>query len=67
MGNAFIDSYISYASLMWMYCRKAFNSKIEKNHFKSVYGIDDSYNSLLLQKRCLNSSKAPLIFSDRNI
>ena len=62
MGNAFIDSYISYASLMWMYCIKAFNSKIEKNHFKSVYGIDDSYNSLLLHRNAVSIHQKHLWF-----
>ena len=53
LGNAFIDSQFNYASLIWMFCRKTFYSKIEKkNHhrtFKVVYGVDDSYNNLLLR------------------
>ena len=37
---------------MRMFCRKTFYSKIEKIHhitLKVVYGIDDSYNNLLLR------------------
>ena len=52
-GNAFIDSQFNYASLIWMFYRKTFYSKIEKkNHhrtLKVVYGVDDSYNNLLLR------------------
>ena len=49
--NAFIDSQFNYAPLIWMFCRKTFYSKIEKNHhrtLKVIYGVDDSYNNLLL-------------------
>ena len=52
LGNAFIDSQFNYAPLMRMFCRKTFYSKIEKIHhstLKVVYGIDDSYNNLLLR------------------
>ena len=52
LGNAFIDSQFNYAPVMWMFCRKTFYSKIEKIHhstLKVVYGIDDSYNNLLLR------------------
>ena len=31
LGNAFIDSQFNYAPLIWMFCRKTFYSKIEKN------------------------------------
>ena len=31
LGNAFIDGQFSYAPLIWMFCRKTFYSKIEKN------------------------------------
>ena len=51
LGKAFIDSRFNYAPLIWMFCRKTLYSKIEKfNHgtLKVVYGIDDSYNNLLL-------------------
>ena len=43
--------------------------KIEKIHhrtLKVVYGIDDSYNNLLLSRN-INSSEAPSILSDRDI
>ena len=51
LGNAFIDSQFLYAPLIWMFCGKTFCSKIEKIHhrtLKGIYGIDDSYNNLLL-------------------
>ena len=31
LGNDFIDSQFNYAALVWMFCRKTFYSKIEKN------------------------------------
>ena len=52
LGNAFIDNKFSYAPLIWMFCWKKFYSKIEKNHhwtIKVIYGVDDSYSSLLLR------------------
>ena len=52
LGNAFIDSQFNYAPLVWMFCRKTSYSKIEKMHHKTlnvIYGIDDSYNNLLLR------------------
>ena len=52
LGNAFIDSQFNYASLIWMFCRKTFYSKIEKIHHRTlnvIYGIDDSYNNILLK------------------
>ena len=52
LGNAFIDNQFLYAPLIWMFCRKTFCSKIEKIHhrtLKGIYGIDDSYNNLLLR------------------
>ena len=45
LGNAFIDSQFNYAPLIWMFCRKALYSKIEKIHHRTLkvfYGIDDS-------------------------
>ena len=50
--NAFIDIQFNYALLMWMFCRKTLYSKIEKIHhrnLKVIYGIDHSYNNLLLR------------------
>ena len=52
MGNTFIGTHFSYAPLIWMFCRKTFYSKIEKIHHGTlnlIYGIDDSYNNLLLR------------------
>ena len=70
LSNAFIASQFNYAPLIWMFCRKTFYSKIEKNHhrtLKVIYGIDDSYSNLILSSNCVNSSKAPSILSDRDI
>ena len=70
LGNAFIDCQLNYVPLIWMFCRKTFCSKIEKLHhrtLKVIYGIDDSYNNLLLRSNCLNSSKASSVLSDRYI
>ena len=36
LGNAFIDSQFNYASLIWMFYRKTFYSKIEK---KIIIGL----------------------------
>ena len=50
--NAFIDIQFNYALLMWMFCRKTLYSKIEKIHYRNlkvIYGIDHSYNNLLLR------------------
>ena len=49
LGNTFIDSQFNYTPLIWIFCRKTFYSKIEKNHhttLKVIYGIDDSFNNL---------------------
>ena len=35
LGNPFIDSQFNYASLVWMFCRKAFYSEIENIHHKT--------------------------------
>ena len=70
LGNAFIESQFNYAPLICMFCRKTFHSKTEEIHHKTskvIYGIDDSYNKLLLCNNCLNSTKVPSIFSDRDI
>ena len=35
LGNAFIDSQFNYAPLIWMFCRKTFYCKFEKNHHRT--------------------------------
>ena len=54
--DAFIGSQFNHAPLIWMFCRKTLHSKIERIHhrtLKVVYGIDDSYNNLLLSSNCV--------------
>ena len=65
LDNAFIDNQYNYAPLVWMFCRKTFYSKIEKIHhrtLKVIYGIDDSYNNLLLRSNCVFIHKKHLRF-----
>ena len=65
LGNAFIDSQFNYAPLIWMFCRKTLYSKIEKIHhrtLKVVYGIDDSYNNLLLSSNSVSIHQRHLRF-----
>ena len=65
LGKAFIDSRFNYAPLIWMFCRKTLYSKIEKfNHgtLKVVYGIDDSYNNLLLSSNPVSVHQRHLRF-----
>ena len=65
LDNAFIDSQFNYAPLIWMFCRKTLYSKIEKIHhrtLKVVYGIDDSYNNLLLSSNSVSIHQRHLRF-----
>ena len=65
LGNAFIDSQFNYAPLTWIFCRKTFYSKIEKNHYKTlkvIYGIDHSYNNLLLRSNSVSIHQRHLRF-----
>ena len=65
LDNAFIDSQFNYAPLIWMFCRKTLYSKIEKIHhrtLKVVYGIDDSYNNLLLNSIAVSIHQRHLRF-----
>ena len=48
--KAFINSRFNYAPLVWMFCRKKQNLKIQKIHHKAlkvVYNSNKSYNELL--------------------
>ena len=48
-----------------MFCRKTFYSKIEKIHhrtLKVIYGIDDSYNNLLLSSNSVSIHQRHLRF-----
>ena len=57
LGNAFIDSQFNFAPIIWMFCGKTLYPKIENNHhrtLKVVYGIDDSYNNLLLSSNSVS-------------
>ena len=65
LGHAFIDMLFNYAPLIWMFCRKTFYSKIEKIHhrtLKVIYGIDDSYNNLLLRRNSVSIHQRHLRF-----
>ena len=57
LGNAFIDSQLNYAPLLWMFCRKTLYSKIEKIHHKTlkfIYESNDTYDNLLLQSNTVS-------------
>ena len=63
--NGFIDSQFNYATLMWMFCRKTFYSKIETIHHRTlnvVYGTDDSYKNLLLSSNAVSIHQRHLRF-----
>ena len=65
LGNAFIDSQLNDAPLIWMFCRKTLYSEIEKIHdrtLKVVYGIDDFYNNLLLSSNSISIHQRHLRF-----
>ena len=50
LGNAFIDSQFNYAPLIWMFCHKTTNLKMQKNDHKTlnvIYQSDASYDDLL--------------------
>ena len=50
LGNAFIDSQLNYAPLLWMFCHKTTHLKMQKNHHKTlkvIYQSDVSYDDLL--------------------
>ena len=52
LGNAFIGSQFNYTPLLWMFFRKAYYSKIEKIHHKTlkvIYGLNDTCDNLFLQ------------------
>ena len=65
LGNFFIGSQFNYTPLIWLFCRKTFYSKIEKIHhrtLKVIYGIDDSYNNLLLRSNSVSIPQKHLRF-----
>ena len=65
LGNAFIDSQFNYAPLIWTFCRKTFYSNLEKIHhrtLKAIYGIDHSYNNLLLPSNSVSIHQRLLRF-----
>ena len=48
--NAFINSQFNYSSVIWMFCRKKDNLKIEKIQYKAlkiIYNSNESYEELL--------------------
>ena len=65
LGNAFVDSQVNNAPLIWMFCRETLYSKIEKTHhmtLKVVSGVDDSYNNLLLSSNSVSIHQRHLRF-----
>ena len=63
--NAFIDSQFNHAPLIWIFRRKTFYLKLKKNHNKTlkvIYGIDDSYNNLLLSSNSVSIHQRHLRF-----
>ena len=50
LGNAFIDSQLNYAPLIWMFCRKGLHLKMQKIHHKTlkvIYQSNKTYEELL--------------------
>ena len=65
LGNAFIDNQFNYAPLIRMFYSKKPYSKIEKIHYRTlkvIYGIDDSYNNLLLSSSSVSTHQRHLRF-----
>ena len=65
LGNVIIDGQFNYAHLIWMLFRKTFYSKIAKiqhRTLKVIYGIDDSYNNLLLRCHSVSIHRRHLRF-----
>ena len=65
LSNAFTDSQLNYAPLIWIFCRETFYSKIEKIHhrtLKVIHGIDDSCNNLLLRSNSVSIHQMHLRF-----
>ena len=46
LHNAFINSQFSYASIIWMFCRKTDHLKMEKIHYKALKIVFNSNESL---------------------
>ena len=50
LGNAFIDTQLNYAPLIWMFCKKRLYFKMQKIHHKTLnltYQSNKSYEELL--------------------
>ena len=65
LGNAFVDSQVNNAPLIWMFCWETLYPKIEKTHhmtLKVVSGVDDSYNNLLLSSNSVSIHQRHLRF-----
>ena len=63
LGNAFTQ--FNCAPVIWIFCRKTFYYKIEKIYhrtLKVIYGIDDSYNNLLLSSNSISIHRGHLRF-----
>ena len=51
LGNAFTDTQLNYAPLIWMFCRKTTYLKMLQIHHKAlkiIYQSHTSYNDLML-------------------
>ena len=49
LGNAFIDSQLIYAPLIWMFCRKGSDLKMQRIHhkiLKVIYQSNKTYEDL---------------------
>ena len=65
LGNAFKDSQLSYAPLLWMFLKTLY-SKIGKIHHKTlnvVFELSDPYGNLLLQSNTVSVHQRHLRFS----
>ena len=53
LGNAFIDSQLNYAWLIWMFCRKGLQ-KIHHKTLKVIYQFNKTYEELLELSRTVS-------------
>ena len=66
LGNAFIDSQLNYAPLIWMFCRKELYWKMQKIHHETLKVISQSnktYEELLELSETVSIHQRHLRFS----
>ena len=65
LENAFEDSQLNYAPLIWLFCKKSIYFKMQKIHHKTlriIYQSDESYENLLNLDKSVSLHQRPLKF-----